>query len=63
KIDSEQTFAYQLLAGLSFKLDPRTHLFTEFRYFGTANNVYNSAIDATGSYSANNIIFGVRFGL
>jgi opacity protein-like surface antigen len=62
QISSESTFAYQLLAGLSLKLTPKSHLFTEYRYFSTHDDVFNSGIGSAGAFASNNLIFGWRLG-
>ena len=53
-------FAWQVIAGASYKISTRASLIGEYRYFDTGNVGIAPTLD--GSYSSNNLLFGIRFG-
>lgn len=64
---NDWAFAYQLIAGLSRKINCCTEAYAEYRYFGTNGlEVQNDTSTATAAffdefdYQSNNVVFGVR---
>ena len=61
----DETFVYQIIAGVNRTVTQRVDLFTEYRYTGsTSINVFDTVAGATeGSFdfSTNNLFFGLRY--
>ncbi|HEX6102089.1 MAG TPA: porin family protein, partial [Alphaproteobacteria bacterium] len=62
--DSDWVFAYQLGAGLGYRLSPGLDLTAEYRYFGAeeANfELETAAGGAEAEYTSHSVLFGVRY--
>ena len=60
---SDQVFAYQGIAGVSYKIDDQLGLFTEYRYVGTADRDLrtDSGIDVESDSGEHRIMVGLRW--
>jgi len=64
--DDDTVFAYQLIAGVGWNVNPSTEIFAEYRWFATDDPDVRTS-GATGrvktsiEYQTNNILAGVRF--
>lgn len=61
--DSDGVFAYQGIAGLGYRLSERIQLFTDYRYFATADaNLSTRAnVSVDGEYADHSLLVGLRF--
>lgn len=61
--DSEHVFAYQGIAGVTYKIDDRLGLFTEYRYVGTADRDLrtDSGANVEGESGEHRIMVGLRW--
>ncbi|MDF2764319.1 MAG: surface antigen msp4 family protein [Rhodospirillales bacterium] len=60
--DSDWVFAYQLGAGLGYRLNPTLDLTAEYRYFATDDPELEAfGIDADYEYASHSVLFGVRY--
>ncbi len=61
--DSEHVFAYQGIAGVTYKIDDRMGLFTEYRYVGTGDRDLrtDSGVNVEGDSGEHRIMVGLRW--
>ncbi|PIW25886.1 MAG: cell envelope biogenesis protein OmpA [Rhodospirillales bacterium CG15_BIG_FIL_POST_REV_8_21_14_020_66_15] len=61
--DSDHVFAYQGIAGVTYKIDDRMGLFTEYRYVGTADRDLrtDSGVNVEGDSGEHRIMVGLRW--
>lgn len=61
--DSDTVFAYQLAAGISFKLAPQLNLDLQYRFFGTSDPKFTDDFGDTleTEYITHNLMAGIRF--
>ena len=59
----DDVFAYQAMAGLSYKLTPKTDIMVGYKYFATATPEYDvtSNVTAKFPYRTHNVELGLRF--
>lgn len=65
QITDEAEFAYQLMAGLDYKVQSQASVYAEYRFFGTGDEMPLESAGAElnrGSYMSHDVIFGLRFG-
>ena len=61
--DSDAVFAYQGIVGLGYRLSEQLQLFTDYRYFATADAGLSTRanVSVDGDYADHTLLFGLRF--
>lgn len=67
EIDTASAFAYQLIAGVGFKIGDGNLIYIDYRYFDTGNaeaenENWFGGYYIEGDYTGHNLILGIRFG-
>lgn len=60
--ESDTVFAYQIAVGLGYRVNPRTIVAVNYRFFGTSDPEFTSgAFTDQGEFSSHNLEVGVRY--
>ncbi|NQW02387.1 MAG: OmpA family protein [Rhodospirillales bacterium] len=61
--DDDWVFAYQAIGGVSYKLQDQASIFSEYRYFGTADTSFrtDSGVNVDADYGEHRIMVGLRW--
>lgn len=59
--EDDDVFAYQVIAGVAFKLSERLKTDLQYRYFGTEDLEFGDGVDVD-AVNSHNLMIGLRFG-
>ena len=59
--DTDTVFAYQVMAGVEYKITPQLALGAEYRYFATTDPDFDDTVTLESEYHSHNVLVRLRY--